>query len=105
MHRQGKKAPIGAFFVGCGKATAHSSAGRICATAPASSPSPVNGGRITTAALTLEPCPANAGEDQRLPDVHPILRLEVELLAGLGIERLVPGVDVAHGLRAEAAGG
>src|SRR3982751_5844681 len=31
----------------------------------------------------------------KLPDVDPLLRRQIELVAGLDVERLVPGVDVA----------
>src|SRR5690606_7535831 len=36
------------------------------------------------------------------PDAHALRRRQVQVLAGLRIERLVPAVDVAHGLRAPA---
>src|SRR5438552_382107 len=32
----------------------------------------------------------------RLPDVHPLLGRQIELVAGLHVERLIPGVDVPH---------
>src|SRR5690606_35877184 len=38
------------------------------------------------------------------PDAHALRRRQVQVLARLRIERLVPAVDVAHGLRAPAAG-
>src|SRR5579871_1617929 len=34
---------------------------------------------------------------RRSPDVHPVFRLEIELVAWLHAEGVVPGVDVAHG--------
>src|SRR6185503_14337576 len=39
------------------------------------------------------------------PDPDPILRLQIEPLAGLDAERLVPGVEVAHGCGAEFSRG
>lgn len=36
-----------------------------------------------------------------LPDPHPLLRRQIQRLSRLDVERLVPGVGVAHGVRTE----
>ena len=41
----------------------------------------------------------------RSPDFHALVRRQVQLLARLHVERRIPGVEIAHGLRAELAGG
>ena len=40
-----------------------------------------------------------------LPDLHPLLRIQIQLRVRLHLERLVPGVQVAHGLGAELGRG
>ena len=40
--------------------------------------------------------PTNAGRHVRSPDPHPILRIQIQRIARLHAERLVPRIDVVH---------
>src|SRR6185369_6086291 len=63
----------------------------------------LDGGGVTGAApSTPPPCcawfPSPSlcdGEERQSPHVHPLLRRQVQLVAGLDVERLVPGVEIA----------
>ena len=41
---------------------------------------------------------------QRLPDLHPVIGCQIKFLTRLYVERVIPSIDIAHGLCAEVGG-